>query len=181
MAPVLDATIAGATSNAYLDVAAASLYFDNRLHVDAWTNASADDKARALISATSRLDVEAFLGERATTTQRLQWPKQFPLYSTRRYPYLDAEEVARVFTATAIPREVQEATCEMALAILNATGDLAAVDALSKFASISVPGTISLTLRETGLPSNDALPPVVLRLLGDWFDADDGVTRLVRA
>jgi hypothetical protein len=178
MPVTLDATVGGATSNAYRDVATATTYFDNRLHVSAWTTASADDKARALIMATRRLDVVDFLGERATASQRLQWPKVY----VDEYELVEftAAELARLFNANSIPEEIGDATCELALMLLNAGSDTAAVDALSKFSQLTVPGTISLTLRDTDLPSNDALPPVVLRLIDKLLRGDVGVTRLVR-
>ena len=42
MAPVLVATLAGATSNSYITVADATVYFDNRLDAADWTAATCE-------------------------------------------------------------------------------------------------------------------------------------------
>ena len=76
MAPVLVATLAGATSNSYITVADASVYFDNRLDAADWTAATADNKAASLITATGWLDTLEFYGDRSATTQALKWPRK---------------------------------------------------------------------------------------------------------
>lgn len=44
------------SSNSYITVAAADIYFDARLHADAWNDADPDNKERAVIQATRVLD-----------------------------------------------------------------------------------------------------------------------------
>ena len=107
MAPILVATLAGATSNSYITVADATIYFDNRLDVTDWTAATADNKAASLITATSWLDTLDFYGDRSSTTQALKWP--------RTDVTCDGIEA----DATFIPREIKDATCEAALALLR--------------------------------------------------------------
>src|SRR5215510_4585286 len=68
-------TIGGSTSNSYVDVAAADLYFDDQLNVTKWTAAVTADKQRALLTAATRMQDENWLGNRVTTTQRLAWPR----------------------------------------------------------------------------------------------------------
>jgi hypothetical protein len=107
MAPILVATLAGASSNSYITVADATTYFDNRLDASDWTAATADNKAAALITATSWLDTVEFYGDRSATTQALKWP--------RTDVTCDGVEA----TASFIPREIKDATCEAALALLR--------------------------------------------------------------
>ena len=107
MAPVLVATLAGATSNSYITVADATVYFDNRLDAADWTAATADNKAASLITATSWLDALDFYGDRSATSQSLKWP--------RTDVTCDGIEA----TAAFIPREIKDATCEAALALLR--------------------------------------------------------------
>jgi hypothetical protein len=107
MAPILVATLAGGTSNSYITVADATIYFDNRLDVTDWTAATADNKAASLITATSWLDTLDFYGDRSSTTQALKWP--------RTDVTCDGIEA----DATFIPREIKDATCEAALALLR--------------------------------------------------------------
>ena len=107
MAPVLVATLAGANSNSYITVANATPYFDNRLDAADWTAASAYNKAASLITATGWLDTLEFYGDRSATTQALKWP--------RTDVTCDGIEA----DATFIPREILDATCETALALLR--------------------------------------------------------------
>lgn len=107
MSVTLDATLAGASSNSYITVATATAYFDNRLDTTDWTSASADNKAASLITATTWLESLDYYGTRATTTQSLKWPR------------IDWTCDSVEIDATAIPRDVQAATAETALALLK--------------------------------------------------------------
>ena len=60
--PSLDATVGGASSNSYVSVATADTYFDERVGASAWTAETTDEKERALIQGTRRLDQEKYQG-----------------------------------------------------------------------------------------------------------------------
>ena len=63
-------------ANSYADVAGASAYFEGHLYATAWTGASADQKAAALVMATRLIDSQfQFCGYRAHSEQALQWPR----------------------------------------------------------------------------------------------------------
>ncbi len=74
MSVTLDATVGGASANSYASLAEAEAYFNNRLYVTDWTGTD-DDKKRALIMATQQIDLNDFVGYRATSTQALKWPR----------------------------------------------------------------------------------------------------------
>ena len=82
----------------YVSLAEANEYFSNRLHADAWVEASDADKEKALAMATKTIDRQRLNGRKTNPSQPLAFP---------RYP--DAE----------IPQNVKEACCEEALAILE--------------------------------------------------------------
>ena len=82
----------------YVNLTEVNEYFSNRLHADAWAEASDVDKDKALAMATKAINRQPLKGRKTDTAQTLAFP---------RYP--DAE----------IPKEVQEACCEEALAILE--------------------------------------------------------------
>lgn len=122
--PTLDTTVGGANANSYVDVATADAFLDARLNSSAWTNATADDKTRALLMAASRLEIENWLGQRVTTTQRLAWPRwgarkrdgiTFSFFGYQAYGWSEAEE----YLTTEIPQPVKGAQCELALAYLE--------------------------------------------------------------
>lgn len=122
--PTLVADVGGSTSNSYVTVAEADAFFDERLNVTAWTGADADDQARALISATRRIDQEQFrgspvkaLGDRAVSggTQALKWPR-----------YNAPADDGWHYDQAVIPERVKRATMRLALALLS--GDFESVD-----------------------------------------------------
>lgn len=166
MALTLDATVGGPQANAYADRTAADAYFDGRPDSAVWAAASTGTKEQALVAATSRLEQERFKGMRVNTGQRLQWPRA-GTYDPDGYFY----------PTTAIPRPVQEACFELALAILKSPALLSG-NALAAFESISV-GPIDIAMRE-GQTNEDRLPAPVARLLRDLREWSGNVARIVR-
>jgi len=119
----LTATAGSATADSFITVAAADLYFDTRLNVTAWTAAVTADKERALKSATREITASAFIGLRTDDVQALAWPRDGA----------ERPDAAGITDAyyddTEIPVRVLDATCELALAYLNAgTTDLTLAD-----------------------------------------------------
>ena len=120
----LTATVGSATADSYITVADADTYFDTRLNVTAWTVAVTADKERALKSATREIDLASFLGQPTDTVQALAWPRAYcpnpDTAADANSDYLDDDT---------IPVRVLTATCELALAYLNAgTTDLSLAD-----------------------------------------------------
>jgi len=121
--PTLVATVGSASANAYATTTDADTYFDERLNASAWTAATTDDKERALIMATRRLDQERFVGEKSATAQALEWPRQDALDK-------DGEE----YDTATIPAPVKQATYELALRLLNdSTNDTLADTGIEEF------------------------------------------------
>jgi len=103
-------------SNSYLSVTEASVYFDNRLDVDAWTSASDSMKAQALVTASLLLNNLDWLGTILLEDQLLAFPRNGYYYD----PLLGYDKVLTSET----PRRVLDATCELAYHILNNDGVL---------------------------------------------------------
>ena len=144
----LDATIGGASSNSYVLRADATAYFGDRLDTTEWDDASNASMDSALVMATLRLDQEEWVGTRADEDQNLKWPR-YGVYVDGIYQDSDA-----------IPRPIEEATYELALAILKDT-TLLADTGLEGFANVKL-GELDVTprFREGG-----TLPAEVERLL----------------
>lgn len=83
---------------AYVSLAEANEYFSNRLHADAWAEASDADKEKALAMATKTIDRQPLKGRKTDLVQEMAFP---------RYP------------DTEVPEAVKEACCEEALALLE--------------------------------------------------------------
>lgn len=157
MPPVLVATVGAANANSYKDVASADSYFAGRVGAGAWDGSTANEKAAALITGTSRLEQEKYVGVKASPAQRLKWP---------RTGVTDEDGVA--YAADAIPRPVEEALYELALFILaNKTTDVFAPTGLEQFRSLKA-GSVDLSMNlERTAEEKSGLPPQVLRLLRD--------------
>jgi hypothetical protein len=171
----IDPTVGGAASNSYVDVATADTYFDNRTNAGAWNNVvDTDDKARSLIMATDRIDQEKFRGNVASSTQRLKFPRTGISYDD-----------GTAIPSTVVPRQVCNATMELALEILRGgTTDVLAATGLEQFKSIRA-GTVDITMRDPLQPEQyldpeatalanqrNQLPPQVQRLLRRWLITD---------
>jgi hypothetical protein len=84
--------------NSYIDIDGADEYFAGRLHAESWSGADSETKEKALKQATRQIDRQPLRGRKSDREQTLAFP---------RYP------------DTEIPKEVQEACCEEALALLE--------------------------------------------------------------
>lgn len=163
--PTLVATVGSASANSYVTVTTADTYFDERLQASGWTGEDTDDKERALIMATRRIDMEPFRGEPVkpltdvevsanTNTQALKWPR----YSTR-------DDTGWVFDHEEIPVIVQRATMELALRLLNDDDDgtdAMADTGLEQFADVAI-GSLKVTPNRGYRAA--PLPEIVERLL----------------
>lgn len=148
--PTLIATAEATNANAYVSRSDAQSYLDGRLDVAGWTDATAVDTDRALIMATGRLDIEEFVGSPTTFTQRLQWPRgNVP------------DPWGSYYASDTIPRLIEEATAELALAYLKSGASLDDTG-LEGFNNVKV-GPLDVTPRIGR--KGDALPSIVRRIL----------------
>lgn len=120
--------------NSYVTVVEASAYFADRLDVAAWTSASDEDKARALVTATSLLDSIVWTGIAVSEAQPLAFPREGSFFDPRL-----GFEVA--FDTAGTPPRIVTATFELAYHLLNNDGLL---DETGSVDSLSI-GAISLT------------------------------------
>ena len=93
----LDATLAGATSNSYVDLAEADAIAANLPFAAEWAALTDEEKTDGLIVATRWLETLNYVGERCTSTQRLKWPRK------------DAECDGQVSNCSSIPYAIKEA------------------------------------------------------------------------
>lgn len=153
MAVTIVATAKSASANSYGTLPEAETYMEGRTGTTTWDGAADDDKNRALVEATNRLEQLDYFGSPTTageSGQRLKWPRVGTYDSDGRYWDQDV-----------VPRVVQYAQFELALALVN--GDLEHKDSgLEGFDSVTA-GPLSVDInhgREAG-----ALPVQVRRYL----------------
>lgn len=110
-------------TNSYITLADATTYFKDRLYAAEWTNASADDKARALIMATKRIDSLVLRGIKSVNTQTLQFPRA--IFSDYLFYFYDEKQInflnpyGYYVVEAEVSQLVKDACCEEALGILK--------------------------------------------------------------
>lgn len=107
-----------ADANAYASVADGDGYHEGHLYATAWTGATADQKAAALVMATRLIDSQfQFRGFRAHSEQGLQWPRTDcpdPDRGSTTWGVRSPECVE----PDLVPAAVVQATCEMGRELL---------------------------------------------------------------
>jgi len=128
----LDATVGGASANAYLTVSEANSYLIHRPRANDWFVASTHERINALVTATELLDrYVKWNGEKADDAQALEWPRN---YAKDRY--------GRNIDNTIVPQAVKNATALLAEVLL--TDDVQADPDNKGISSMAVPGVVSL-------------------------------------
>jgi hypothetical protein len=155
----------------YADVTYGDAYFAERLGAEAWDDADAADKLKALKQATAQIDLLPLVGEKCDTTtpQAREFPRD-----------LDA---GCADGSGDVPDEVARATCEVAIALLEGKS----LRSLSEGANVkservgdasvqygSARGEMGLYDDNYGLPSTEAA-----NLLAPWL-ADTDVIDITR-
>lgn len=171
-----------ADANAYAAVVDATAYHDGHLYPAAWTGATADAQAAALVMATRLIDtLFQFKGFRRLSTQALQWPRRWVPD-----PDNDAGSVfvgmpgGPYFDETKVPKIVVDATCELARELIEQDRTDDPDDEGLK--SIAVEGAVNLEFNAaTRRPVATAVVQAMLGKVGDYIGGQSGMARLERA
>jgi hypothetical protein len=170
-----------ADANSYADVADGNAYHDGHLYATAWTGATDDQKAVALVMTTRLVDAEyQFGGVKTSDEQALSWPRY-------RCPDPDRDPMARIgwlqiwenwLPENAVPKNVAAATCELARELLVV--DRTAAPAGEGLKYYNDAG------KQTGYDKADTRPVIpklvqaMLAKLGSRSNAKSGAVKLVR-
>ena len=183
-------------ANSYAAVADGDAYFEGHLYASAWTAATQDDKAAALVMATRLIDSHfQFNGSRTSASQALQWPRE-------KCPDPDASLVTisvlgwvgdNFVEPDLVPVRVVQATCEMARELLIADRTAApageGLDSVATaHATYGATGTENESTSSTTKYSKRDTRPIISRVaqamllkLGALVGGGSGAVRLVRA
>ena len=172
MAITIHTTVGSSIANSYISLQEAQDLIDGLVEDDdvtAWASATTDQKNRALVTATKRIDRERFLGARATNTQALQWPRDgvrkpdtyintysigFPFRVTTDY-----------YTSTEIPSQVKEAEAILATYLNNNKNGLG-LSGLEDYKNVKL-GNLEATPNFYGAVGADRVPPLFERFFTD--------------
>jgi len=120
--------------NSYVSLVEAQAYFDNRLDVAAWTEASDPQKSQALVTAASYLEDLSWEGEAISESQALSFPRQGYYFDPRLGFEVDLSSDAAL-------KRLANGQCELAYHLLNNDGLL---DDVGSVQNLSI-GSIQLT------------------------------------
>jgi len=150
-----------ANANSYILQADATTYFSLRIGSDAWTAATTGTKDSALVTATRMLDRMVWTGEKTAADQDLEFPRTGLTDK-------DGNEVA----SDAIPQEILDATCELALIlIVNAS----AADVTSTASNIKKLQAGSAMIEYfKGSSPGTPFPPVIMQLIAVFLRSSAG-------
>jgi hypothetical protein len=158
-----------ANANAYANVADGDAYHEGHLYASAWTAASADQKAAALVMSSRLIDAEyQFGGTRSLASQALQWPRED----------CADPDASDMVAETMVPKAVVQATCELARELIIADRTAAPAGEGLKYQNVGS--------NQTGYDKADKrpiIPAVVQALLakyGSLFHAKSGAVKLIR-
>ena len=105
-----------ADANSYADVTDSDAYHAGHLYASAWTGATADNKAAALVMASRVIDAEfQFNGVKTSAAQALQWPRS----DCRDPDAVATSGGSGVVASNLVPKAVLDATCELARELLT--------------------------------------------------------------
>jgi hypothetical protein len=125
----------------YVDVAEAQQYFDDRLNSEAWDEATDIDKLKALKTATNRINNLRFIGQKLNISQINAFPRLGQI---------------------SVPTAIKEATCELALQLLDMVDPNLEIDNLATTSESYVTARASynrdfvLAHIKAGIPSAEA-------------------------
>jgi hypothetical protein len=168
-------------ANSYADVAEASAYHDGHLYSAAWTDASPEAQAIALVMATRLIDsLFKFHGFRRTSGQALQWPRRWcpdPDKTGSIFPSI--ANLNSYVDETTVPPAIIDATCELARELIKA--DRTEYPDDEGLSSFSLDGAMSIVFNaKTRRPVIPAVVQAMVGKFGDYLGGRSGNVKLVR-
>lgn len=138
----------------YVTLSEAQEYFEDSLSIGQWLTASTQAQARALRSATRRIDAQPLIGRKLEPSQDHAFPRRY----------------WRDHTDSDVPAAVKAACCEEALSVLQESDDARGLAQAQGVTSVRV-GDVSETYTEamTAQRARDGLSPAARRLLRPWI------------
>jgi len=116
-------TVGDPDANSYISLEEATAYFAGRFTIgDGWNAYTNDQKTSRLLQAALVLDRLQYLGEPATDTQAMQWPRR-STYELGHYSTL-RDALGHPIRVDEIPQSIKYAQAELALVIFDEDGQV---------------------------------------------------------
>lgn len=141
------------TANAYATIAQVSAVDDEQIPVTTWASQNPNTQTRAIVRATQIVDQARFRGDRATTTQALEWPRVGV-----------AAPSGLAYDPTVIPDVIVRATARLAIWLAVQAVDPEEMGDTANLSSMTIGGGLSFSFRDgTRLTSLQAFLVSVIR------------------
>ena len=170
MAITIHTTVGSNIANSYITLQEAQDLIDGLVEDDdvtAWASATTDQKNRALVTATKRIDRERFLGARTNDAQALEWPRtgvKKPYTYTSTYNALYPSNLQPAFYADdEIPNRVKHAQIHLAV-YLNNNKDGLDLSGFEDYEEVSI-GNLQVKPRFYGAVGANRIPPIIEQYL----------------
>jgi hypothetical protein len=142
--------------NSYVTVEEADLYLESRIDNANWFDADDDVKEQALVTATTLIDNNSWIGYAVSSSQDLAWPRKNAIYFDQRL----GQQIS--FSEVEIPNNVKKAVYEQALHLVNNEDLLTGTT--QTFESISI-GSLSISDSNSDVTKIPTSPSIVRKLL----------------
>jgi hypothetical protein len=146
-------------TNSYIDVADATAYLVDHINAADWSATSATKQAQALVTATRMLDRQPWLGTKyqQAPTQVLDWPRSGL-----------TDDEGQEIDETAVPQFILDATCELALALIQDDSIQSSRNTGSNLKRAKA-GSAEVEFFATGT-SGPRFPTIIHELVGDYLE-----------
>lgn len=150
-------------TNSYVTVAEADAYFGDRLNAAAWTAASAGDKEKALVTATTLVDQNTFAGEALLDTQLLAFPRVGSYFEPLR---------GKPSLMNPVPQRLIKAVFEQAIHLLENTDTLSSSSTIDEVTvgPISIKGIKNASKMTSSV--RNVLQPLLVAGGNTWWRAN---------
>jgi len=167
-------------SNTYISLEDANAYMEGRIGTSTWDSASQSDQEAALVQSARILDryVE-WVGVVTDETQAMEWPRQYvpdPRYKTVNALNFYVTAGDYFLPKDAIPQQVKDAQCELALVLLSQ--DTQAIADMAGYSQVSVEGAVEVQADKTDRPGE--IPAFVWKMVSMFGRKVHATTRLER-
>lgn len=152
-------------TNSYISVDDADTYFALAIHASVWASLDLSVKESALVTATRMLDRQKWVGTKTVldaTTQPLQWPRTYV-----------TDRNGTTVPSDTVPQEIIDATCELAIALINDPSLQNTTDSGSNIKRVKA-DTVEIEYIRT--KSGTRFPVVINELVGLWLSSSSTIS-----
>ena len=167
--------------NSFVSSAEADTYFTDRIYSDIWFAGTTTDQDLALVTASGILDRLTYLGTATpTTSYPLSFPRDMVFYDSKFGDKIELNDDRTNSDPGTIPQAIKDATCELALHLLNNISTLADNENGQYPVKDLTLGSVRMTFDTANpRPTITAIPDLVYSMIKQFINENANNTRSV--